>query len=75
MIAEFTAFEALIPESMFDADLERWQSSRDSWWAGKGRKDSYDYTAYHYDYIYQWIEDRMNNYDSVMRDISDYYGK
>ena len=73
MIAEFTAFEALIPESMFDADLERWQASRDSWWAGKGKKDSYDYTAYHYDYIYQWIESRMINYDEAMQKISDFY--
>ena len=73
IIAEFAAFEALIPESMFDADLERWQASRDSWWAGKGKTTPYDYTEYHYDYIYQWITDRMTYLDQAMQNISDYY--
>ena len=84
IINEFKAFEALIPESMFDADLERWQASRDSWWDGKYRSlyqkkgetievPPYDYTDYHYDYIYQWIADRMTYLDQAMQNISDYY--
>ena len=84
IINEFKAFEALIPESMFDADLERWQASRDSWWDGKYRSlyqkngetievPPYDYTDYHYDYIYQWVADRMTYLDQAMLKISDYY--
>ena len=73
MINEFKSFEALIPESMFDADLERWQASRDSWWAGKKMSTPYDYTEYHYDYIYQWISDRMTYLDQAMQNISNYY--
>ena len=74
MIAEYKKFEALIPESMFEADLERWQTSRDTWWAGKGKTTPYDYTAYHYDYIYDWIEDRMYYLDNTMNNIRSYYG-
>ena len=74
MIAEYKKFEALIPESMFEADLERWQTSRDTWWAGKGKTNPYDYTAYHYDYIYNWIEDRMYYLDNAMNNIRSSYG-
>ena len=74
MIAEYKKFEALIPESMFEADLERWQTSRDTWWAGKGKTTPYDYTAYHYDYIYDWIKDRMYYLDNTMNNIRSYYG-
>ena len=73
IINEFKAFEALIPESMFDADLERWQASRDSWWVGKNKTTPYDYTEYHYEYIYQWVADRMTYLDQAMQNISDYY--
>ena len=74
MIAEYKKFEALIPKSMFEADLARWQSSRDTWWAGKGKTTPYDYTDYHYDYIYDWIEDRMYYLDNTMNNIRSYYG-
>ena len=74
MIAEYKKFEAMIPESMFEAELEVWASARDSWWRGKGKNTPYDYTAYHYDYIYNWIEDRMSYYDSAIYYIKSYYG-
>lgn len=74
MIAELQAFEALIPESLYDADIERWQKERDTWWAGKGKTDPFDYTDYHFDYMYEWIEARMECYDAAMNKIREYYG-
>ena len=73
MVAALREFEALIPESMFEADLAKWRTSRDTWWANKGKTGSYDYTPYHYDYMCDWVEDRMNSYDNAMQAISDYY--
>ena len=73
MIAELSAFKACIPDSMFEADFERWRDSRESWWAGKNKKEPYDYNAYHYEYMYQWIADRMSYYDGAIQAISDYY--
>lgn len=74
MIAEYKKFEAMIPESMFEAELEVWASARDSWWRGKGKNTPYDYTAYHYDYIYTWIENRMTCYDEAIAKIKAAYG-
>jgi len=73
MVAALREFEALIPDSMFEADLAKWRTSRDTWWAKKGRTGSYDYTPYHYDYMCDWVEDRMNCYDNAISQISDYY--
>ena len=72
--SELEAFKALIPDSIFEADLERWQSARDAWWAGKTQATSYDYTKYHYDYMYKWVGDRMYYYDNAMNRIAEYYG-
>ena len=73
MLAELQAFEALIPESMFEAELEKWGESRANWWAGKNKTGTWDYTKYHYDYMYQWIEERMGYYDAAIEKIKDYY--
>ena len=74
IIAEYKKFEAMIPESMFEAEFEVWADSRASWWAGKGKTNPYDYTAYHYDYIYTWIENRMSCYDTAIAKIKSSYG-
>ena len=74
MIAELQAFEALVPESLYEADLERWQAERAEWWAGKNKNTPYDYTPYHFDYMYDWIEQRMTCYDTAMNKIREHYG-
>ena len=77
MIAEYEKFEAMIPESMYAAEWSVWADARTSWWAGKSNvapSPTYDYNAYHYDYIYNWIEDRMIAYDTAIANIRNYYG-
>ena len=73
MIAQLQAFEDLIPESMFGVELSVWQSSRDYWWSVmKKQSGTWDYTKYHYDYMYQWVTERMNAYDIAMKEIYDF---
>ena len=73
IIAELRAFEALIPESMFGAELAKWEASRQKWWTGKGKSGTWDYTQYHYDYMYEWVAERMTYYDSAIDSIRSYY--
>ncbi|MBR2972519.1 MAG: CotH kinase family protein [Clostridia bacterium] len=73
IIAELRAFEALIPESMFGAELEKWDASRQTWWKSKGKSGTWDYTQYHYDYMYEWVAERMTYYDSAIDSIRSYY--
>ena len=70
MIAELQAFEDSVPESIYAADRDKWAADREAWWAGKKGSGVW-YEKYHFDYMYQWIESRMANYDNVMRNIYD----
>lgn len=66
MIAELREFEEAIPESVFEAELVRWEAERAAWFS------TWDYTKYHYDYMYQWVADRMYYYDIAMQSIADF---
>ena len=75
MKAELKAFQDSIPESMFAEDLRVWQDSRDYWWSVmKKQSGEWDHTKYHYDYMYQWIEERMTCYDEAIAKIKAAYG-
>ena len=75
MKAELKAFQDSIPESMFAEDLRVWQDSRDYWWSVmKKQSGEWDHTKYHYDYMYQWIENRMTCYDEAIAKIKAAYG-
>ena len=70
MVAEFEAFRAEIPESIYAADIERWADDRAKWWNG----DTYNgvenyYEKFDYEYIYTWLADRLSYYDNAMRNI------
>jgi hypothetical protein len=70
MVAEFEAFRAEIPDSIYAADIEYWAADRASWWKG----DTHDgvanyYEKFDYEYIYTWLGERLNHYDNVMRNI------
>lgn len=68
MIAELQAFENSVPESIYEADRLKWESGRDTWWAGKKGSGVW-YEKFHFEYMYQWIENRMNYYDEAMQNI------
>lgn len=73
IIAELMAFEDAIPESMFEADLEVWRESRENWWSVmKKQSGTWDYTKYHYDYMYQWVTERMAYYDAAIQSIQNF---
>jgi hypothetical protein len=68
MVAEFEAFRAEIPESIYAADIEYWAADRAAWWKG----DTYDgvdnyFEKFDYDYIYTWLAARLQKYDNAMR--------
>ncbi len=66
MIAEFEAFRACIPESVYEADIERWEADRNTWW---GNTSGVWYEKFNYEYTYEWISDRLDSLDDVMRNI------
>ena len=68
MIAELQAFENSVPESIYEADRLKWESERATWWAGKKGSGVW-YEKFHFEYMYQWIENRMSNYDAAMQKI------
>ena len=68
MIAELQAFEESVPSSIYEADRIKWAAERETWWAGK-KGNGVWYEKYHFAYMYEWIENRMANYDNVMRTI------
>ena len=77
MIAELSAFEEAIPASLYEAEVERWRDARAAWWdkspytqAGS----SWDYTEYHFDYMYEWVAARMTSYDNAIKKIANTYG-
>ena len=73
MIAELKKFEDAIPASLFEADAERWADSRSNWWSVmKKQPGTWDYTKYHYEYMYEWVEQRMNCYDEAMQKIAEF---
>ena len=65
MVAEFEAFRAEIPESVYEAEFEYWADARDTWW--QGTPDYYE--KFDYEYIYTWLAERLNYYDNAMRSI------
>ena len=73
MIAELKKFEDAIPVSVYEADAERWAEARAKWWAGKtgSSTSTWDYTKYHFDYMYSWVEARMECYDAAMAEIAE----
>ena len=66
IIAEFEAFRACIPESVYQAEIDRWAADRASWWSGQS--GTY-YERFNYEYTYQWIGDRLDYVDEAMRNI------
>ena len=68
MIAELQAFEATVPDSIYEADRIRWEADRATWWAGKKGSGVW-YEKHHFEYMYQWIENRMTYYDAAMQSI------
>ena len=66
IVAEFEAFRACIPESVYTAEFERWESERNAWW---GATSGVWYEKYNYDYIYAWQSSRFDYLDSAMRNI------
>ena len=66
IVAEFEAFRACIPESVYAAEFERWESERNAWW---DTTDGVWYEKYNYDYIYAWQISRFDYLDSAMRNI------
>jgi hypothetical protein len=73
IISELRAFEEAIPETLFEADAKRWEKEREEWWISKGKTGTWDYEPYHYDYMYQWVEERMMYYDAAMLEIENFY--
>ena len=75
MVAELKKIEDAIPASVYEADAERWAESRAKWWAGKSNvapAPTWDYTKYHFDYMYDWVEQRMNCYDEAIAKIAEF---
>ena len=68
IIAEFEAFRACIPESVYLADIEKWQAERDAWW---GTTSGVWYEKFDYEYTYEWIGNRLDCMDAAMRNIYD----
>ena len=66
IIAEFEAFRACIPESVYEADIERWEADRNAWW---GSTSGVWYEKFNYEYTYEWIRDRLNYFDDAMSKI------
>ena len=66
IVAEFEAFRACIPDSVYTAEFERWESERNAWW---GATSGVWYEKYNYDYIYAWQSSRFDYLDSAMRNI------
>ena len=68
MQAELRAFEESVPASIYEADRTKWAADRDTWWTSK-RGSGVWYEKFNFAYMYQWVENRMANYDNVMRNI------
>ena len=68
IIAEFETFRACIPESVYQADVDRWDADRASWWKGYESSGLW-YEKFGYDYTYNWISDRLDYLDEAMRTI------
>ncbi len=66
MIAEFEAFRTCIPDSVYEADIERWESDRNQWW---GSNSGVWYEKFDYEYTYKWIGDRLEYMDNAMSKI------
>ena len=79
IIAELRAFESSVPASVYEADAAVWGASRNSWWTSKNGlahtgSATWDYNNYHFDYMCQWVADRMNYYDIAMQKIANFIG-
>lgn len=73
IVAELKKVEDAIPASVYEADAERWAESRTKWWEGKSKPTpTWDYTNYHFDFMYEWMENRMNCYDAVIAEIAEF---
>lgn len=66
IIAEFEAFRACIPESVYEAEIERWEVNRNEWWTGTA---GVWYEKFNYEYTYEWIGSRLEYMDDAMRNI------
>ncbi|MBQ7390535.1 MAG: CotH kinase family protein [Clostridia bacterium] len=65
IIAEFEAFRACIPVSVYQADIDRWATERATWWQGKKGSGVW-YEKFNYDYTYDWISERLDYLDEAM---------
>ena len=68
IIAELQAFENSVPDSIYEADRLVWAEERESWWEGK-RGSGVWYEKYNFEYMYVWVELRMQYFDAAMLDI------
>ena len=68
MIAELKVFDDAIPESLYEAEIERWKAERKSWYS------DWDYTKYHFEYMYDWVDQRMQKYDQAIENIASFVG-
>lgn len=70
IVAEFEAFRAEIPESIYQADIEYWAKDRADWWKGDTYNGVADYFAkFNYEYIYTWQAERLTYLDNAIRNI------
>ena len=68
IIAELKAFEDSVPASVYEADRLVWAEGRESWWAGK-KGNGVWYEKYNFDYMYTWVDSRMQCLDAAMTNI------
>ena len=76
MISELREFCDAVPASIYVEDAKRWQTERNAWWSASSYSSegsSWSYDEYHFEYMYQWVADRMMYYDNVMVNISNYF--